>query len=130
MSNLDGYGNAEKITAFCLSLVTAFLVAGKLGGSGAETVLLAAITAGGLFGLMRLVFPPNKTGASSRRARLVVTFVVSALLVAGVIIYVASLEHWGGIAIALNIIGMWAMAIALASVILFAAETVRGKKPN
>lgn len=136
MRVFDGYEKTDKVVIFGIAVTAALLASTTVGATAPISLLVAAVAAVGLVGLMRLVFPPTTGGramdssaTSSRRRRLLATFVISIAVIVGIGAYLFSLEHWGGLAILLNIVGTVALLIALGSLSLFVADLIRGRRP-
>lgn len=134
----DGYRKTDQVVIFGIAVIAAFLASTAIGATAPISLLVAVVAALGLAGLMRLVLPPT-TGAgakddssatSSRRRRLLATFGISIAVIVGIGAYVFSLEHWGGLAILLNIVGTIVMLIAIASLSLFVADLIRGRRTS
>jgi hypothetical protein len=139
MRAFDGYRKADKAMIFGMAVIAAFLASTAIGATAPISLLIAAVVAVGLAGLMRLVFPPTATeqggamdssATASRRRRLLATFAISIVVIVGIAVYVFSLEHWGGLAIFLNIVGTVALLVALGSLALFVADIIRGRRPT
>lgn len=134
MGAFDGYGRTEKVVITGIAVVAAFLASIAI-GAPPLAVLIALITAFGIAAVLRMVLPPTTGGAMdtsarrNRRGRLLATFVISILVIVGIGSYIFSLDHWGGLAFSLNLVGVGAMAVALGSLIMFVADLVRGRHP-
>ena len=137
MRAFDGYEKTEKVVIFGLAITAALLASTTIDATAPISLLIAAVAAVGLVGLMRLVVPPasgrramDSSATSSRGRRLLATFVISIGVIVGIGAYLFSLEHWGGLAILLNIVGTVALLVALASLSLFVVDLIRGDRPT
>jgi hypothetical protein len=136
MRAFDGYGKTDKVVIFGIAVIAAFLASTTIGATAPLSLLVAAVAAVGVAGLMRLIFPPttggggamNSSATSSRRKRLLATLLISIAVIVGIGAYVFSLEHWGGLAILLNIVGTVALLVALGSLGLFVVDLFRGRR--
>ena len=137
MRAFDGYEKTDKVVIFGIAVTAALLASTTIDATALVSLLVAAVAAVGLAGLMRLVFPPTTGGSamdssatSSRSRRLLATFVISIAVIVGIGAYLFSLEHWGGLAILLNIVGTVALLVALGSLSLFVVDLIRGQRPT
>ncbi|MEO7819862.1 MAG: hypothetical protein ABIS18_12095 [Actinomycetota bacterium] len=125
MRAFDGYRKTEKVLIVGIAVLAALFISTALGLRVPVSILISAVAAIGLAGMMRLVLPPK---AASRR--LLATFATSVAVIVGIGAYVFSLEHWGGLAFILNVIGTLAMVVALGSLIMLVAGLIRGRHPT
>ena len=137
MRAFDGYEKTEKVVIFGLAIIAALLASTAIGATAPISLLIAAVAAVGLVGLMRLVIPPasgrgtmDSSATSNKGRRLLAIFVISIAVIVGISAYLFSLEHWGGLAILLNIVGTVALLVALGSLSLFVVDLIRGERPT
>ena len=137
MRAFDGYEKTEKVVIFGLAIIAALLASTAIDATAPISLLIAAVAAVGLVGLMRLVIPPasgrgtmDSSATSNKGRRLLAIFVISIAVIVGISAYLFSLEHWGGLAILLNIVGTVALLVALGSLSLFVVDLIRGERPT